>query len=188
VTLASGRSPSRLAPAAAVALALALAGCGESREEAGSTATTSATPAVPTASGADFTVVEREYSIDPHDLDVPKPGSFTLAIQNAGGVPHALEVEGRSGKVETGPIAPGKTAMLELTLTRPGRYEWYCPIDGHRGRGMRGTVIVAGGGKAAEPAAGKSKKSGRRDDSGGSTAPSGPTGGTPAPRGDSTYP
>ena len=181
---AAALPPPRLAIAAAVALALA--GCGESRRESSSTATTAAAPAPPAAPKGDFSVTLREYSIAPQDLDVPKPGSFTLAIRNAGRVPHALEIEGRTGEVKTGAIAPGRTATLTVTLAQAGRYQWYCPIDGHRGRGMRGAVIVAGGAKRARRAEDKPKQKHRTEHGGGSSSE--PTGGAPAPRGDSSYP
>jgi plastocyanin len=129
---------------AVAALGLAAGGCGESREEARSTST-SAPPAPTTpapATNAEFTVTEREYSLSPSDLRVPKAGTFSLVVRNTGAIPHALEVEGPAGELKTGAIAPGKTARLEVALRKPGRYEWYCPIGDHRKRGMRGTVVV----------------------------------------------
>ncbi|MEA2255744.1 MAG: Copper binding protein plastocyanin/azurin family, partial [Solirubrobacteraceae bacterium] len=35
---------------------------------------------------------------------------------------------------------------LTVDFAKKGTYEWYCPIDGHRGRGMEGKIAVAGGG------------------------------------------
>jgi len=133
----------------AAALALVAAGCGETREQASST-TTSATPApttapaAPTPEPADLSVTEREYSLSPSRLRVPKPGTFKVAIRNTGAIPHALEVEGPRGEVRTGAIGPGQTAQLQLELRKPGRYVWYCPIGDHRKRGMRGAVVVGG--------------------------------------------
>jgi plastocyanin len=149
VTRASARRPLRLAAVAAAALALVAAGCGESREQASSTATTAApapttAPATPTPQPADLSVTEREYSLSPSKLRVPKPGTFKVAIRNTGAIPHALEVEGPRGEVRTGAIGPGQTAQLQLGLRKPGRYVWYCPIGDHRKRGMRGAVVVGG--------------------------------------------
>jgi plastocyanin len=144
VRQASGRRPLRLVPAAAAALGLAVGGCGESREQASSTATTGSPPP-PTAAprSAGFTVTEREYSLSPPSLEVRKAGRFTLSVHNAGTTAHALAIEGRGVDVGTDPIAPGGTAPFDVTLTRAGRYRWYCPIADHRRRGMRGTVVVA---------------------------------------------
>jgi hypothetical protein len=40
-------------------------------------------------------------------------------------------------------LAPGQSGNLTLLLG-PGTYEIYCPVDDHRGKGMRGTIDVAG--------------------------------------------
>ena len=132
---------------AAAALGLVVGGCGESRQQAASTATSASPP--PTAARpatADVTVTEREYSLTPPNLQARRTGTFTISARNAGGIPHALEIEGPGGTVKTGAIAPGQTAQLTIALSRPGRYRWYCPLADHRSRGMRGTVVVAGGG------------------------------------------
>jgi uncharacterized cupredoxin-like copper-binding protein len=162
VTPVRAQRPLRLVTVAAAALGLLVAGCGESRKQASATTTnpppppaaqtTPATtaPTAPPAANADFTVTERDYSLDPGDLKVAKTGTFTLSVSNAGTIPHALEVEGPGGTVKTAAIAPGQAAQLKVALTKPGRYAWYCPIDGHKGRGMIGSVIVAGGGKSPE--------------------------------------
>jgi uncharacterized cupredoxin-like copper-binding protein len=141
---ASGRRPPRFLPAAAAALGLAVAGCGESREQASSTATTgSPPPPTAPARGPAFTVTEREYSLSPPNLQVRKAGRFTLSVRNAGTTAHALAIDGPSGGVRTDPIAPGRTAPLDVTLSTAGQYRWYCPIGDHRRRGMRGAVVVA---------------------------------------------
>jgi uncharacterized cupredoxin-like copper-binding protein len=136
--------------AAATSVLVVLAGCGGS-DKSPTTASTPAPAQAPAttakAKGNAFTVTEREYSLSPANPDVPK-GSFTISVRNAGGVQHALEVEGPAGEVKTGTIEPGGTAQLTVKLTKPGRYEWYCPIDDHKGKGMRGTIVVAGGGSA----------------------------------------
>jgi plastocyanin len=147
---------------AAAALGLLLAGCGESRRQASSTATNASPPPTAPSATADFTVTEREYSLTPPDLKVSKTGTFILSVRNAGGIPHALEVEAPGGTVKTGAVAPGRTAQLKVALTKPGRYAWYCPIDGHKGRGMVGTVIVAGGagGEVPGPSGGSAPSGG----------------------------
>ena len=139
------RPPYR-AVAAAAALALLVAGCGESRYGSSSTNTSAApTPTKSSAGGARPTVVEHQYSLSPSTLKIAKPSRIGLSIKNGGTIDHALEVRSSRGEVRTAAITPGGTAKLEVVLPKPGRYEWYCPIDGHRARGMRGTIVVAGG-------------------------------------------
>jgi hypothetical protein len=69
-------------------------------------------------------------------------------------VPHALSVQGPNGEIiMDGSIAPGGAGTLEADLDRPGTYKMYCPIDGHRAKGMTGTITV-GGSPAARGAQG----------------------------------
>jgi hypothetical protein len=56
-----------------------------------------------------------------------------------------LEVEGNGVEAKIGDIQPGTAGTLRVTLTKNGSYELYCPIDGHRGQGMQGTVSVGSG-------------------------------------------
>ena len=74
---------------------------------------------------------------------------MTLDVKNDGQIAHALEVEGPNGEAKTGTIDPGSSATLTVDLSKPGTYEMYCPIDNHKGMGMKGTVVVAGGGSGA---------------------------------------
>jgi uncharacterized cupredoxin-like copper-binding protein len=161
------RRPLTIAAAAAATAALAAAGCGGK----GATSTTRAPATQPTTAAktreAAFAVTEREYSLSPSRLEVPSTGEFTISVRNAGSVRHALEVEGPAGEVRTGPLGPGSTAQLKVKLTKPGRYEWYCPIDDHKGRGMRGTIVVAGGGSGG----GKHRDRRRHGSGGGSGSP-----------------
>jgi hypothetical protein len=64
---------------------------------------------------------------------------------------HALEIEGAGpgGKdLRSANIQPGTTTTVTADL-RPGRtYQWYCPIDGHKGLGMTGAIRVTSGGSA----------------------------------------
>jgi cytochrome c oxidase subunit 2 len=36
----------------------------------------------------------------------------------------------------------GKTAKGGLTIDRPGTYKFWCSVSGHRGAGMKGTIVV----------------------------------------------
>jgi plastocyanin len=72
-------------------------------------------------------------------------GPVTFSVTNAGGIPHAFEVEGRGIERETALIQPGASATLTLTL-EPGRYEVYCPVgdDSHKKLGMETDLTVVG--------------------------------------------
>ena len=59
-----------------------------------------------------------------------------------------LEVEGNGVEKESSDISAGSSGTLKVTLTKNGSYEIYCPVDGHKGLGMKGTVTVGGAGAA----------------------------------------
>jgi plastocyanin len=90
-------------------------------------------------------ISEQEYSLNPGTVTVSKTGTYQFRVTNKGKIAHALEVEGNGVEEKIGDIQPGAAAMLRVTLTKDGSYELYCPIDGHRSQGMKGTVIVGSG-------------------------------------------
>ena len=69
-----------------------------------------------------------------------KPGKVTITMDNPSDVPHAVEVEGQGVEEETKTLTNG-TADVTVDL-KPGKYEFYCPVDGHRESGMEGTLTV----------------------------------------------
>jgi plastocyanin len=90
-------------------------------------------------------ISEREYSLDPATVTVSKTGTYEFRVTNKGTIAHALEVEGNGVEEKIGDIQPGASATLRVALTKDGSYELYCPLDGHRGQGMQGTVTVGSG-------------------------------------------
>ena len=87
-------------------------------------------------------ISEKEYSLTPGTVTVSKTGTYEFRVTNNATIAHALEVEGNGIEEKIGDIQPGAGATLRVTLTKDGSYEMYCPIDGHRGQGMQGTVTV----------------------------------------------
>lgn len=67
------------------------------------------------------------------------PGEQTLAIVNAGKETHGLAIEGVDAK--TPEIAAGASSSL-VTKLAAGTYTVYCPVKGHRARGMERKVTV----------------------------------------------
>jgi uncharacterized cupredoxin-like copper-binding protein len=102
-------------------------------------------------------VSEKEYSLNPSTITVPKPGTYAFEVTNKGTITHAfvIEASGSAGsEAKTGDIAPGSRTTVKFTFTADKRYEMYCPIDGHRAQGMAGTISVggaAGGGTTTNP-------------------------------------
>ena len=114
-------------------------------------------------------ISEKEYSLNPSSLTVPKPGTYEFKVTNKGTTTHALEIEqsggngGDSGEARTADIAPGSSKTVKFTFSSGARYEMYCPIDSHKAMGMEGDIHVggaAGGGTTTNPQ-GETTTSGR---------------------------
>jgi uncharacterized cupredoxin-like copper-binding protein len=72
------------------------------------------------------------------------PGKVTIRLKNpsSSGKPHAVEIEGHGVEKESATIQPGQRASVTARVKK-GRYEFYCPVDGHKAAGMEGTLIVS---------------------------------------------
>ena len=70
-----------------------------------------------------------------------KAGKVTIVLDNPSSLPHAVEIEGNGVEEESGTIGKGETTKVSATV-KPGKYEYYCPVDGHRAAGMTGTLTV----------------------------------------------
>jgi plastocyanin len=129
----------RIAVAGILAVvSLLAAGCGSGGGGGGTTAA---------GSGEGISLNESEFKIDPAAVNVDQSGTVTLHITNNGQVDHAFEIEGQGiEEQKTDTIKPGESADLTVELSKTGEYEFYCPIDGHRDKGMEGTLIVGGAG------------------------------------------
>jgi plastocyanin len=110
------------------------------------TATTAAAAAPAASSGGKLALKAVEsngLSFDPKTLTA-KAGTVTITMDNPSGdsQPHAISVEGPGGVSGSGQIAqPGGTSQVSLKL-EPGKYTFFCPVDGHRAAGMEGTLTV----------------------------------------------
>ena len=116
-------------------IALVLAACG-----GGGGSSTASSAAV----GQTIKISEKEFSLNPNSVSVAKTGTYEFQVTNNGTIPHALVIEGNGVEEKTGSIAPGSSATLRVTLSKTGSYDMYCPIDGHRAQGMKGSVAVGG--------------------------------------------
>jgi uncharacterized cupredoxin-like copper-binding protein len=134
---------------------IAVAGCGSSSSNSSSGASSSAS----SSAASQLSLTETEFKISPATANVASPGKVTINVKNAGGVTHAFTVVTPSGKVRTPTISPGGSATLTVDLSKPGKYVFYCPIDGHRASGMVGTLVVGSSGGAAPPASSSSSSS-----------------------------
>jgi len=71
-----------------------------------------------------------------------KAGKVTIVMTNTSSVPHAVEVEG-GGIEKKGAVVTGGGSVSRVTASlKPGKYEFYCPVDGHKAAGMKGELTV----------------------------------------------
>jgi uncharacterized cupredoxin-like copper-binding protein len=98
------------------------------------TTTTATTTNTTTGTAASVPVSETEFKIT-----LPKStlasGSYSFEVENDGKIEHDLVVEGNGVDEKTPTIAAGKSATLKVDL-KPGTYDVYCSIPGHKQAGM----------------------------------------------------
>ncbi len=140
--------------AVVVVVAAVSGGCGGngggSKSSAGSTA--ASTSSAPAAGGAVIKTVsvhETEYKLKPAAISLDKTGTYVFKGVNDGTITHGLAVEGDGVDAELSSIAAGSNGTLKVTVPKSGTYEIYCPVDGHKGLGMKGTITVGGGSGAS---------------------------------------
>jgi plastocyanin len=94
------------------------------------------------AAPGSVTIHLSEYKLDPTALTLAA-GTYDITAVNSGTIGHALELRGNGIDVHTKDFAypPGHAEGFQVTLT-PGTYQFFCPIDGHRGLGMRASLVV----------------------------------------------
>ena len=70
-----------------------------------------------------------------------KSGTVTIRFVNASTAEHNVAVAQGSRVLGRSPTINGADTDLKVDL-RPGEYEYYCEIDGHRAAGMEGVLTV----------------------------------------------
>lgn len=89
----------------------------------------------------------RQFNVTLTDYHIEMPGSTepgktAFIVKNDGQRNHSFEVAGNgTDKKFLTDVPPSKTKVLHVDLTR-GSYTVYCPVDGHRGKGMEQKLTV----------------------------------------------
>ena len=89
-------------------------------------------------------ISEKEFPLTPSTVHLSKTGTYEFEATNNGTTTHALEIEGNGVEEKSGDISPGSKMTLRVTFSKAGSYEMYCPIDGHKAQGMKGSITVGG--------------------------------------------
>ena len=87
-----------------------------------------------------FNVTLNEYGINMPAT--AEPGKTAFVVKNEGKQSHSFEVVGKGTdqKFHTN-VPPNETKVLHVTLKK-GNYTVFCPVDGHRGKGMEQKLTV----------------------------------------------
>ena len=148
------RKPTLILAAILASLALVAAGCGgddndsSSSDSSGAQGNGGSTSEPSSGGGGGGAASKLTVTADPggalkfdkSSLSA-KAGKVTVTMDNPSSTPHALNIEG-NGIEEKGTktLTQGK-ASVTVNL-KAGKYEFYCPVDGHRQAGMEGTLTV----------------------------------------------
>ncbi|HEX9161113.1 MAG TPA: plastocyanin/azurin family copper-binding protein [Thermoanaerobaculia bacterium] len=142
--------------AALVLLVLALAGC--QRENKANPAPAPAgdnrgklNPILPpqkdAPSGRAVGVASAQIRIELDEYEIRMPaalaaGHHSFLVVNGGKENHSLAIEGNGMHMSLPEaLTRGDSDQLDVDL-KPGTYTFYCPVPGHRGRGMSRAVTV----------------------------------------------
>ena len=148
------RKPTLILAAILASLALVAAGCGgddndsSSSDSSGAQGNGGSTSEPSSGGGSGGAASKLTVTADPggalkfdkSSLSA-KAGKVTVTMDNPSSTPHALNIEG-NGIEEKGTktLTQGK-ASVTVNL-KAGKYEFYCPVDGHKAAGMEGTLTV----------------------------------------------
>jgi uncharacterized cupredoxin-like copper-binding protein len=130
---------------ALLAGAVVLSACGSSSDSTSSTPSSSA-PAPKVSAGQTIKLkadADGGLYFEPRKLKA-KSGTVTLAMDNPSstGKQHGIAVEGNGVDKDGQIVSPGSKSTITVTL-KPGTYEYYCPVPGHKAAGMKGTLVVS---------------------------------------------
>ena len=120
---------------------------GESGSTAGARTDMRRTPAHSMASDGDSSMQQSvEVRLTEYRIEMPlelHSGPTLFKVTNVGGMFHRFEIEGNGieKQVESG-LDAGQTKTLTVDL-KPGAYEVYCPVHGHKKAGMSLRVNVS---------------------------------------------
>ena len=127
----------------AAVLVLALAGCGGDDESSSSGSSGSSSSGSSSGGGGQQLALaapsDGSLKFDKTTLDA-KAGTVTIDFDNPSSVQHGVEIEGNGVEKVSDIVTKGKTSVT--ADLKPGTYEYYCPVTGHKEAGMKGTLTV----------------------------------------------
>jgi plastocyanin len=69
------------------------------------------------------------------------PGALEINSKNEASIPHDIALEGNGVNEKGATVQGGGTSTIKVNV-KPGKYQYYCTVAGHREGGMEGTLTV----------------------------------------------
>jgi uncharacterized cupredoxin-like copper-binding protein len=130
-------------PALLAALVLVIAGCGGSDNKNAGSSTSGSSSSGSSGGGEQLALSapsDGSLKFDKSSLTA-KAGKVTIDFDNkSSSVPHGVEIEGNGVEEKSDTVTGAKTSVT--ADLKPGKYDFYCPVPGHREAGMKGTLTV----------------------------------------------
>jgi plastocyanin len=127
------------------AVVLAVAGCGGSSSSTSTSSSGGGSTAASGGGGGGGT--QLRISADPNQLKFntsqlsAKAGKVTITMENPSPLQHNISIKG--GVTASGnTVGQGGKSVVTVTL-KPGKYTFYCSIDGHEAAGMTGELDIS---------------------------------------------
>lgn len=76
-----------------------------------------------------------------HDFVIETIDAKTVLLQDSGSEAHHAHGEASNYDVHAS-AQVGETTVVELTVSEPGTYQFFCSVEGHKDAGMIGELIV----------------------------------------------
>jgi plastocyanin len=81
-----------------------------------------------------------EFMFSPSTLTAKVGEQVTVTFKNIGSYPHNFMIKDLNVASKT--IQPGGSDTVTFTPTKAGTYTYYCAVDSHDSKGMKGTLTV----------------------------------------------
>ena len=80
-----------------------------------------------------------DIAFRPNALTIPANTAVQIALTNKGAAIHNFNIDALN--VHSGDYQPGQTGAVTINA-KPGDYQYYCSVPGHKEAGMVGTLTV----------------------------------------------
>ena len=87
----------------------------------------------------EFTVTGNNFSFSPSNITVKKGNTVKIIFKDDEGY-HDLKIDGYN--VATERVQTGQEGVVTFVADKVGSFEYYCTVNGHKEKGMKGTLVV----------------------------------------------